>query len=128
MNTRELLTVLLWICLMQTACSNYGSKYEAGKNIEVYYTDSVDQGTAKRTGDFLSRNISTETRKSFQLTRSGEIFIFRMVVDRNKIKELNDQALQAFALLLSDSVFNNRPVDIELCDDHFKTIRSLPYR
>ena len=113
---------------MQIACNNYGSKYEAGKNIEVYYTDSVDRGTAKRTGDFLSRNISTETRKSFQLTRSREIFIFRMVVDRNKIKELNDQALQAFALLLSDSVFNNRPVDIELCDDHFKTVRSLPYR
>jgi len=127
MTKRKLLTAIIWICLMQTACNNYGSKYEAGKHIEVYYTDSVDQATAKRTGDFLSRNISTETKKSFQLTRSGEIFTFRMVVDRKKIKELNDQALQAFALLLSDSVFNHKPVNVDLCDDHFKTIRSLPY-
>jgi hypothetical protein len=115
----------LALLLLISSCNNYGKKLKYGNN-EVYYTTSVTEEQAKKLGDYLEKAkfFTGDRRKSVQLDKSADTFLFRMVV---MDKFLNDPAYiesgKTSITELSQNVFDMKPVVIHFCDDHLKTIR-----
>ncbi len=127
---KKLILPLLAV-LMLAACSNYGKKVKEG-HIEVYYKEGISATEAEKTAKALY-SADTEAgnkavRKSFQLMREGETVIFRMVVDKEKAKDMGDENFSPIALLVSEKAFDGKPVDMELTDTKFKTLRSIAYK
>ncbi len=121
---------LCFVMLAISACTNYGKKVKKDY-LEVYYKDGVTKEEAQKTVDLLlvPWNEGPNTgKKSVQLIRAGDTVVFRMVVDEKKLADVNDQTLYQMANVFSDSLFNNKPVNLELTNNKFKTIRTLHYK
>jgi len=114
------------------ACSDYGKKTSKG-HVDVYYKEEISKETAQKTADFLyevdkDANNDTTITKSIQLLTKQDTVCFRMVVDQKKMTlKINEGVFSTLANYLSDSLYNHAPVSIELTDNHFKTIHSIPY-
>jgi len=114
--------------IVLTSCDNYGKKVTEG-TIETYYKDGVSKEEATRTAAFMSKlSRGGAERKSFQLVRKNDTLCLRMVVDEAKMKSIDDKNFLAITMLVSDSVFSGAPVKLDLTDNKFNNIRSLPYR
>lgn len=125
-NLTKTIAALCFIFLL-SSCTNYGDKTSKG-HIDVYYKEGISRETAQRTADFIfgADSLST-TQKSFQLVKNQDTICFRMVTDQKKLATTGDDAFYSLANILSDSLFNHAPVNVELTDDHFKTIRTLKF-
>jgi 20S proteasome alpha/beta subunit len=130
---KKFITPALAICLVTltlAACTNYGKKVKKDF-LEVYYKGGVSKEEAQKTADFLMpywREGAKTSDKSIQLTRSGDTVAFRMVTDEKKLTEVDDNTLYTMANVFSDSLFNNKPVNIELTNNRFKTLRTLHFK
>jgi len=115
-----------------TACTNYGKKVSQDY-LEVYYKDGITKEQAQKTLDFLypvwkSKTGKTDT-KSVQLTKAGgDTVNFRFVVDKDKLKDMDDETFYIMGTVFSDSIFNGAPVNVVLADNSFKTIRTLAFK
>ena len=121
--------LLLAICL--GACKNYGDKVKKG-NIEVYYKEGITKEQAEKTAELLYNSIkgtaAAESRKSMQLIKgNGDTLLFRMVVDKKKLADAKDENFIAIATALSEGVFDGKPVNVDLTNNSFKTIRSITF-
>ena len=122
----------LLIAVSLAACTNYGKKVKTG-NIEVYYKDGVTQEQAKKISSLFneavqSTNPGSKNRKSFQVSKPSDSVLLKMVVDKSKLDQVGDETFYAISQMVSDSVFNGRPVNLMLTDDHFKPIRTLAFK
>lgn len=126
----KIILSLLAVCML-ASCSNYGKKVKEG-HIEVYFKEGISKEeaeiTAKTIYNLDSDAKNEKARKSFQLLREGEKIIFRMVVDKEKAKDMADDNFSPIAALVSEKAFSGKPVDMELTDTKFKTIRSIAYK
>ena len=135
MKNRNQLFVFYLLCLVAglMACTNYGKKVNHG-HIEVYYKDGISKEQAQKTADLLyladvSTNNNTTTRRSMQLLKKNEDTIcFRMAVDELKLASMGNDPFYAIGSILSDSIFNGKPVSVELTTNRFITIRSLAFK
>ncbi|MEZ4880604.1 MAG: hypothetical protein R2801_10625 [Chitinophagales bacterium] len=112
--------------LMFTACSNYGDKIVVDKT-EIYYKDGVTKEQAETLGQYLKEAEFTDNNeKSVQLTKDANNgnFIFRMVVDQ---AYANDKQYDAMYTMFARNlaVAMNKPVDFELCDSGFNTLKTF---
>ncbi len=129
---KKIIFILFPVCILCTACENYGDRVSSG-HIEVFYKEGINKETATRTARFLhdlevqAQNDTTES-KSMQLLKNKDTIIFRMVVNRERAAALNDDNYLALANYLSMNVFNNAPVNVDLTDNQFNTLRSLHFR
>lgn len=127
---KKLILPLLAI-LMLAACTNYGKKVKEG-HIEVYYKEGITgqeaQKTAKALYDADSKAGNNPVRKSFQLAREGDTILLRMVVDQSRAKDMGDENFIPIAVMISETAFGGKPVNMDLTDDKFKTIRSIAYK
>ena len=124
-------TIAAVFILFLTACTDYGEKTKKG-HVEVYYKEGISKETAQRTADFLyavdrEANNDTTVRKSMQLIKKEDTICFRMVADKKRLSSVNDGVFYSLANYLSDTLFNHAPVNIELTDDHFKTIHNIRF-
>ena len=126
---RNLLFVLLILSLVH--CSNYGDKVTI-EHIDIFYKNGIEEVQARQTADLLyyidttyNQNIS-ET-KSFQLLKQKDTVTFRMVVVKEKLAGVDDESFLAISNLISENVFDQQPVNIELTDNKFNTLRKLPF-
>lgn len=122
---RKLLPFLLLLAL--TACSNYGKKVSYG-SIEVYYKDGVSKAEADAMARLLQgvldrNNPEAKQQKSFQLTRPNDTVLLKMVVDKDRLATISDAAFQAIMVMVSDSVFGGKPVNMELTDNKFAALK-----
>ena len=115
--------------ILLAACTDYGKKIKSG-HIETYYKDGITEAEAQKTTDLLVRmDAGNEpTDKSFQLCKKSDSIYFRMVVNKDKENNANDFNFLAICNIISDSIFNGAPVNMDLTDDHFKTQRTLLYK
>lgn len=126
---RNLLFILLILSFVH--CSNYGDKVTI-KHIDIFYKNGIEEVQARKTADLLyyidttyNQNI-TET-KSFQLLKQDDTVTFRMVVLQEKLSGVDDESFLAISNLISENVFDQQPVNIELTDNKFNTLRKLPF-
>jgi hypothetical protein len=123
--------VLFALVMLFSSCNNYGDKVSK-EHIEVYYKDGITKDMAQKTADLLyqadtSAN-KTKEPKSMQLRKKADTILFRMVINQEKAASLDDDAFYSLANYLSDSLYNHSPVNVELTDNKFKTIRTLHYK
>jgi hypothetical protein len=114
------------------ACTNYGKKVKVG-NIEMYYRQGVTEDEANKAASVLDKidkeeNNNTDTRRSFQLLRDGDTITLRMVVDEKRAKDMPDENFLGVADVVSEKVFSGRPVNMDLTDKTFKTVRHISYK
>jgi len=130
MKKLSFLIPVLALTLLLSSCNDYGKKVKK-EHIETYYKDGITEAQAQKAADmmFVLDANNAKTQKSFQLVKENGVIHFRMVLSDpkadNKSMDLN---FLAISNIISDSVFNGAPVDMDLTDNKFKTIRSLPYK
>lgn len=126
---RKILPLLLLLAF--AACTNYGKKVKFG-TIEVYYKDGVSKAEADHMARVLQgvldrTNPEAKQRKSFQLTKPNDTVLLRMVVDKDRLAGIPDASFQAILVMVSDSVFGGRPVNMELTNEKFSALKKLPF-
>ncbi len=120
--------LLLLSIFLFLSCTEYGDKLTFN-GTDVYYNDGVTVEQAQKLGEYLIESEFTDgTEKSVQLVKEETTgnFVFRMVVS-NDIDESNDMIIKAYAQALSKDVFNDKPVDMHLCDNKFKTLKAFSF-
>lgn len=130
MRKLHLFLMLLSIVIL-SACSTYGEKLTFN-GTEVYYTSQVTQQEAEKLGKFLiDSEFADGNRKSVQLTKDEATgnFVFRMVTKKEAVdNKVYEVLFKAVAIQISDSVFNKQPVDFEVCNASFKTLKTIPFK
>lgn len=124
--------ILLLLVPFLAACSNYGSK-ATSDNIEVYYKEGISKEQAEKTArlfDQLLNESSPDDRskKSFQLLKTGDTIVLKMVADKSKLSAVGDDAFYAITTVVSDSVFAGAVVNLTLTDNTFKGFKNFAYR
>jgi hypothetical protein len=114
------------------SCTNYGKKVKVG-NIEMYYKEGVTTAEANKAASVLDKidkaeNNNVDTRRSFQLLREGDTVTLRMVVNIEKAKDMPDANFIGIATVVSDSIFGGKPVNMDLTNETFKTVRHIPFQ
>lgn len=112
-----------------TSCTNdYGDKV-AKDFVEVYYKNNISKEQAQQTLDlFYPGWNESKTTKSVQLTKTGDTVCFRMVIDKEKAKDIKDETYLLMANGISASIFKGLPVNVDLTTNTFKTIRTLHFK
>jgi hypothetical protein len=131
MPVRPVLSRLLpaLVLLPVFGCDGYGKKVAAG-DVEVYYKGGATEAEARKLLDYLTAKAPAAPGqpRSYQVVHRGEVVVVRMAVREEK---LHDEALLTAmaedAKRLSAEVFENRPVDLELCDEHLKTRQTVSW-
>lgn len=117
----------LLIALMIYCDSIPSNSIEYNKN-DIYYTDNVTNSEAKEVGDYLkSQHFFSNTSKvSTKLDKQNNIYILSVIINSDY---LNDKELinlmHLFSNDLSENVFNNAKVRIDLCNTRFKVLKSI---
>lgn len=118
-------TILLFTSVL-SSCTNYGEEKEYN-GVQLFYTDAVTEAEADALGNYLiTAEFADGEKKSVQLDKTNGNYLFRMVVKEGY--ESNDEfsvIAQAFAADLSTNVFNGSPVEVHLCDENLKTLRTV---
>jgi hypothetical protein len=130
---KRILLLAVSAILLLTSCNlfnNYGKKYKVNDKSTVYYKgDGVTEADAKKLGEFLIQQgyFDTTSEKAVQLTKSGDDYALRFVVDKDKL-EKNKDAIPTFWRLqntISEDVFNGKKTKIILADDKLKDIQNV---
>lgn len=96
---------------------------------QLFYKPSVTQDEANRLGRYLvETNHFNGEPKSIQVTKSGDKFVYRMVLKKgfDESSTFLTEMQRVFGTQLSQAVFSGAPVEIHLCDSTFNTIKVLP--
>ena len=125
----------LLVAFSLTACTNYGKKVTIeGTKGEVFYKgDGVTEADANKLCKYLKDDIHyfrDDKKLSVQLTKSKDDgYDVRFVVDEKKLKEKPEVAssFEQIGAAMSIDLYNEKPVNIILTDDHFKELKSLPH-
>ena len=123
--------LVLCIAVALAACTNYGDKVSKDY-LEVYYKDGATKEEAQKTLNYLypqwKEADGKTAKKSVQLTKKGDTINFRMVVDKDKLKKVEDETFYAMANLFSQKIFGDKPVNMVFTDNSFKEIKTLVYK
>jgi hypothetical protein len=127
---RYLATILAGLFLLaMTSCSNYGTKLDVGDEDELYYTENVTEAEAKELGDYLLDNkilFNNDGKKvSAQVDKDGETMMVKFVVQEqfHDDAEIGNQ-FQMIADMLSFKLYKGKPVEVHICDDKLKTVKT----
>ncbi len=131
MRKTTIALLALLVLMGFTSCDNYGKKASKG-HVETYYQEGITEEQAKNVATLIynidERAGNAKTEKSFQLCKKNDTVCFRMVVNAEKAKSLGDFSFLAIANMVSDSVFNGAPVNMDLTDNKFETIKKITYK
>ena len=106
---------------------NILSKHKIFHGTQIFYTSAVTVDNVEKLGNFLVETGFTDgTRKSIQLDKKGNTYVFRMVVNKNAVQDKETlHVLKLFAANISKYCFNNANVEMHLCDEQFFTLLVL---
>lgn len=107
----------------------HGKHISVNKN-KVYYDGSGTEAEAQRLGSFLERNkfYDDGKQKDIQVFGMDSSVFVRLVVDKTKVNPEMEGTLADLTHVISDSVFNKKPVNIQLCDDKLKPYKTVAFR
>jgi ribosomal protein S16 len=100
----------------------FGQKVEFGTS-EVYYKPPVTEAEAREVGVFLSGVGFFDPPKTVQVLKQSKMYEVRFVLKEGA--EANPEIVTEFTNMagrLSRNVFGDAEVEVQLCDDRFKTI------
>jgi hypothetical protein len=123
--------LLLTIITIFSACNNYGKKTKSG-HVETYYKEGITEQQAINACKLLC-NIDKAannplTQKSFQLCKQNDTTCFKVIVDKASATTANDEDFLALGNIISDSIFNSAPVNIDFTDDEFRSLKIIHFK
>lgn len=126
--TRSCLVGLLVVCFA-SGCPSYGPSVSNG-TIDVHYKGAATKEDAQKLANYLVGTWGAAPhRRTVQLVKEGDTYQFRMVVKKEFQKDDVIMKKLAFdAARISRDVFNGAPVELQACDEHLTTLRSIPPR
>ncbi len=104
------------------------SKIQQG-NVEVYYSRGGTKQDAERLVAYLTRTVAPASKITVKITKATDGFQFHMVTKQefqNDEKLLKELAFDGARM--SRDVFDGAPVEVIVCDDHLRPLRSVPPR
>ena len=124
-------TLTLFAIVLFLSCTGYGEKLTFN-GTEVYYKEGIEKTEAENLGNFLIRSEFADGKsKSVQLAKNEENgnYIFRMVTNPEAQENQQYEILfKVLAMQISDSVFNSQPVDFDVCNNTFESVKYLPFK
>lgn len=112
------------------SCTNHGNKISE-RYLEVYYKDGVTEQQAQKVFDYLlplwEDKGENTSKKSVQLTRTGDTINFRMVSRMEVMEKMDESLFYTMGNELS-GVLNDAPVNLVLTDNSFKELRTYTYK
>lgn len=130
MNIIKLFVYITLVAGISSCTGNYGKEYKLDKKHNVYYKgDGVDEALAKKLALYLKEQeyFQDSITASVQLEKKKDTFNLNFVVDENKITPEFDNNFLIFGAYISEQVFNNAPVTIQLTDNKLKPFKNLGY-
>lgn len=122
--------ILVSIVLL-ASCSGYGDK-EVFNGTEVFYKGEITKDEVNKLGNYLISSEFADGRgKSVQLVKNEENgnYVFRMVTNEKAQKEkIYEYSFKALAMQISDSVFSGEPVDFDICNNTFESVKYIPFK
>ncbi|WP_420574944.1 hypothetical protein [Kordia sp.] len=98
------------------------------KATEIRYTKNVTLQDAEKLKDFLIEYGFSDDKsaKTVELDRKEEKYIFRMVIDKNRVDDKATIGLLTFFKgELSKRVFSSLPVKVHMCDELMNTLKEI---
>jgi hypothetical protein len=132
---KRILLLLVPVTVLLASCNlfdNYGKKVQINSKSNVYYKgDGVTEADAKKLGDYLLKQeyFDDKNEASAQITKDGDTYVVRMVVNTEKLKEEKEKKLNFYWVmqsLIAENVFENAKTKIILTDEKLKDIETLP--
>ncbi len=95
---------------------------------KVYYTDNVTKSEAEKLGDYLESQdfFNADSEADVKIDKENDIYIFSLIIDEKYLdeKEIMDN-MKLICTELSENVFDNNDVRLDLCDGRFKVLKSV---
>lgn len=99
----------------------------------VYYTNSITKSQAKKLGDYLKSEgfFTNDSEKDIKIDKQKDFYIFSIIVKDDYLKNdsLNNKEfvkdMKAISKSLSQDVFENSKVQIDICNNRFKALKSI---
>lgn len=98
------------------------------KGSELYYTESVPREEAEKLGAYLSEQgfFSAETKVSVKIDKQSNDYKFSIIIDKSRLGDKEFELdVKDMIRELSENVFNGNKLDINLCDNVFKTLKTI---
>jgi hypothetical protein len=131
MKSFKLLPAIALVVLSLSACTEqYGKEYKLDSKHNVYYKgEAVDEATAKKLAAFLKEQkyFQDSITSTVQLVKVKDTFNLNFVVDETKITKEYDTNFLIFGAQISEMVFNNAPVTVQLTNSKLVPFKNLGY-
>ena len=129
-NLKSLLFITI-VALSINACSgSYGKEYKLDSKHNVYYKgEGVNEAEAKKLANYLKEMdyFQDSIECTVQLGKNKDTFNLNFVVDETKLTGGYENNFLIFGAYISEKVFNNAPVTIQLTNDKLEPFKNLGY-
>jgi len=117
-------TIFIIFFLFLIACSSNGNKKTFG-SLDVYYTEGVSEWEAHDVGSYLEIYLGISDRKNvIQLSKANNRYLCKIVMRDGKVSMEN--TWRGYGESISKEALNGAPVDVDLCDSDFNSLKFLP--
>ncbi len=116
--------LLILITLIMTSCNDFGEKITY-KGANLHYKSPVTLDEAKMLGEYLEEiEFFDGTSKTLQLNKNEDVWILKVIIKKGmeEDEEYIDMIRQ-FSRELSYNVFEEKEVEIHLCDKKMQTLK-----
>ena len=131
MKYLKLLLPVIIIAIIIAGCNqNYGKEYKLDAKHNVYYKgEGVDEALAKKLANYLKEQeyFQDSINSTVQLVKVKDTFNLNFVVDATKLTAGYENNFLIFGAFISEKVFNNAPVTIQLTNDKLEPSKNLGY-
>ena len=117
-------SLLFIVFLFLVSCSSDGEKISSGY-LDVYFTEGVTKSEATEVGYYLN-SIGfgiDEEREKIQLSKLDDRYTCKFVMPDGRVSLEN--IWKRYGESISKNVLNGAPVDVDLCDDKFNSLKFL---
>ena len=130
MKNFTLLLPIAIVVFLASCSGGYGKEYKLDSKHNVYYKgEGVDEALAKKLALYLKEQdyFQDSITATVQLEKIKDSFNLNFVVDEKKINNESGNNFLIFGAFISEKVFNNAPLTIQLTNDKLEPFKNLGY-
>lgn len=122
---KKSLSAIVIISFIAFSCGMIPKK--ASKNgVRIEYSKEVSQEDVDKLLNFLAENNNDGSTKDFKLSKEGDGFRIKMVVQSGfDSDEKNVELMTDFACEISKDVYGGKMINLDLCDEYWKLKKSV---
>ncbi|MBT8276802.1 MAG: hypothetical protein KJO39_11700 [Bacteroidia bacterium] len=114
-----------FLIILFISCSSGGDKKLTFGSLDLYYTSDITTYEAEDVGDYFSGigfGIG-DTKEVVKLSKSNDRYMVQFVMPDGQVKLEN--IWKRYGQGISQNVLKGAPVDVDLCDENFNSLKFL---